>query len=1048
MMDVTVKTLDGQNRNYSIPEKMTVREFKDKIAHSINISADVQRLIFQGRVMQDDKPLKDYDIHGKVIHVVERPPPGAASPRTSSAPSNPTPTGQRDISSIVVGSFNLPSEILEPNQVQADGSAVDVHIHLGQVPAAQVESEAQLRLNNARRMLRLAKETLDRLECSQGLQNRQLTPRHPHRTGQPPRTEPRLVDRQGQPPRMEPRPLDRREDLRSPGEVREPVQSHRPRLRALAEVLTEIHEINGRFQPHLEEYQKLMEEDPELEQSEVQDRQRVCNLVSETLHALSHCYHSVSDIMADMSQPRPRQLYATLATTVAMPAAIIQQAMPVQVFLFTTQSIYFRDPVRPPPSSQTGPRPSPLVQSQSSTEPYVFVEVGPDSVTVNSISAHVVTTTESSNPPPTTQIPQCQRSTPSTSADSVTSNTNTSGTQTGQTPQNNSGTQTQGNRPNPLNNSGTQTQVPPCGTAFVVPGMPGLNSENALAGMVTNLMSGLLGQPNSNIQVSSSLASSTPSQSSRAATTTTTPSSQIPTPLASVFSGGAFGMPPGGAFGLPPGLFGQPLSQDAGQQRGRGAEEPQFVNMLRNLLQGGGAPPQPEAPRPPTAPTAPQPPEQAAMTDEAFTQLVHGISEYVTQTALGQTPTDTISDFLNNLGDNYNIVSCVKAMFFFVGFVNDLFQCILGHLTFPDLMQVFFGNPETLNNIRIPLRNFITERVLEQREPTPENVETGIQTLLQNMEPDIQEVVREADVKPNIDMVATLRKFTRHQLTVLIRFIMDPTTGADNFGPTLYSHVRRCIGELIVLCRSCLTGGMPALETLLQSRLRAMTSGINPMIQRWMLSVTAQQLNTFVPTITLTENDTCHFVVPTPEKSVAREVPCSSSARASAPIPSPTYAGAMVNGTASAIKVAAPPAGGDEDVSWQSVVPAEWVPIITQDVRRQRQQPAQSPFSDGYLQGMPAKRRKIMTQDRNQDLSNPSEVVPELLRHAVAVAGVEPISSMENLSSEARNDRELQSAFEEQISGAVADRLEKDSDFRAERFPKSEEYYHKKSSKK
>lgn len=89
-----------------------------------------------------------------------------------------------------------------------------------------------------------------------------------------------------------------------------------------------------------------------------------------------------------------------------------------------------------------------------------------------------------------------------------------------------------------------------------------------------------------------------------------------------------------------------------------------------------------------------------------------------------------------------------------------------------------------------------------------------------------------------------------------------------------------------------------------------------------------------------------------------------------------------------------------------------------------------------------------MAQDRNQDLSNPSEVVPELLRHAVAAAGVEPISSMDNMSSEARNNAELQSAFEDQISGTVADRLEKDSDFRAERFPKSEEYYHKKSSKK
>ena len=43
------------------------------------------------------------------------------------------------------------------------------------------------------------------------------------------------------------------------------------------------------------------------------------------------------------------------------------------------------------------------------------------------------------------------------------------------------------------------------------------------------------------------------------------------------------------------------------------------------------------------------------MSDEVFAQLVHGISGYVAQAALGQQPTDTISDFLTNLGQSYNI---------------------------------------------------------------------------------------------------------------------------------------------------------------------------------------------------------------------------------------------------------------------------------------------------------------------------------------------------------------------------------------------------------
>ena len=44
---------------------------------------------------------------------------------------------------------------------------------------------------------------------------------------------------------------------------------------------------------------------------------------------------------------------------------------------------------------------------------------------------------------------------------------------------------------------------------------------------------------------------------------------------------------------------------------------------------------------------------------------------------------------------------------------------------------------------------------------------------------------------------------------------------------------------------------------------------------------------------------------------------------------------------------------------WHSAVPTDWVPIIARDVVRQRRTGAQPPFSDAYLSGMPAKRRKV-----------------------------------------------------------------------------------------
>ncbi|KAF5404468.1 hypothetical protein PHET_02122 [Paragonimus heterotremus] len=121
MFDVTIKTLDGRNSVFTVDDEIKVGDFKVEVEAKLEIPVAQQRLIFQGRALQDDSRLIDCGVQNKVVHLVPRPPPSAQrEPRpepastTNSTGTNSTfgnvPWGgidmQQAIQDITAGIFN------------------------------------------------------------------------------------------------------------------------------------------------------------------------------------------------------------------------------------------------------------------------------------------------------------------------------------------------------------------------------------------------------------------------------------------------------------------------------------------------------------------------------------------------------------------------------------------------------------------------------------------------------------------------------------------------------------------------------------------------------------------------------------------------------------------------------------------------------------------------------------------------------------------------------------------------------------------------------
>lgn len=381
MIEFTIKTLDSKDHRFSVDDEITVAQLKEKVLEQMGVEIGLQRLIFCGRVLQDEKKLADYGVNGKVVHMVQRAPPCLESHQ--SALRERERDRERQIQIATQMGFNSdpinPVHINHTTQQQIRrlvALAATAHgIEIEDQPGVNLSPTAS-RLEFLRHIIDEIKASLEALKLNESDEPRNYPSDDPLESTS-------SLGASG----------SANDELDSvSGTTRESrgrrIRSMRPSYhtppRDFAALVAELQQLDSEFSPFRETYIMTLRDANDstihLDEETLQRRQRSADLCAELYHSFSHAYHTVSDI----------GLLLTHGNSRLTSEALLRPSLPLQAHINVVQSSTTRRPLNPTATvngTNQQPAESQGIQFNSSqagrntNQPTVNINIQPDPIT-------------------------------------------------------------------------------------------------------------------------------------------------------------------------------------------------------------------------------------------------------------------------------------------------------------------------------------------------------------------------------------------------------------------------------------------------------------------------------------------------------------------------------------------------------------------------------------------------------------------------------------------------------------------------------------------